>query len=109
MPHAGARRRPRPPRGSSSPAAASSTPELVGAGRVRAAGVSRICAAPTVACALASEGGERGALSRLRELHPIIVADAPTFMRIFKSIPKIFSSACITQPSGPGFDPSLYH
>lgn len=25
------------------------------------------------------------------KLHPIIVADAPTFMRIFKSIPKIFS------------------
>uniref|UniRef100_A0A0E0IQY2 Uncharacterized protein n=1 Tax=Oryza nivara TaxID=4536 RepID=A0A0E0IQY2_ORYNI len=68
MPHAGARRRPRPPRGSSSPAAASSTPELVGAGRVRAAGVSRICAAPTVVCALTSEGGGRGALSRLREV-----------------------------------------
>uniref|UniRef100_A0A0E0EAL5 Uncharacterized protein n=1 Tax=Oryza meridionalis TaxID=40149 RepID=A0A0E0EAL5_9ORYZ len=34
----------------------SSAPEVVGVGRVRAAGLSRICAAPTVACALTSEG-----------------------------------------------------
>uniref|UniRef100_A0A0D3HCD4 Uncharacterized protein n=1 Tax=Oryza barthii TaxID=65489 RepID=A0A0D3HCD4_9ORYZ len=57
MLHAGACWRPRPPRWSSSSAAASSTPELGGGGRVRATGVSLVCAAPMVACALASEGG----------------------------------------------------
>ncbi|BAD81987.1 hypothetical protein [Oryza sativa Japonica Group] len=62
MPHAGARLRPRPPCWSSSPAAASSALEVVGAGRVRAAGVSRICAASTVACTLVSEGGGQGAI-----------------------------------------------
>uniref|UniRef100_A0A0E0N5J1 Uncharacterized protein n=1 Tax=Oryza rufipogon TaxID=4529 RepID=A0A0E0N5J1_ORYRU len=52
----------------SSPAAASSMLEfiaggrVVGAGRVRAAGVSRICAASTVACTLVFEGGGQGAI-----------------------------------------------
>uniref|UniRef100_A0A0E0QXP4 Uncharacterized protein n=1 Tax=Oryza rufipogon TaxID=4529 RepID=A0A0E0QXP4_ORYRU len=57
MLHAGACRRPRPSRWSSSPAAASSTPELGGGGCVRATGVSLVCAAPMVAYALVSEGG----------------------------------------------------
>nr|AAM74363.1 Hypothetical protein [Oryza sativa Japonica Group] len=62
MLHAGACRRPRPSRWSSSPAAASSTPELGGGGCVRATGVSLVCAAPMVAYALVSEGGGLGAI-----------------------------------------------
>uniref|UniRef100_A0A0E0DTK5 Uncharacterized protein n=1 Tax=Oryza meridionalis TaxID=40149 RepID=A0A0E0DTK5_9ORYZ len=60
--HVEGRRQPCPPCWSSSPTAASSIPELVAGGRVRAAGVSLVCAAPMVACALASEGGGGGAI-----------------------------------------------
>uniref|UniRef100_A0A0E0R099 Uncharacterized protein n=1 Tax=Oryza rufipogon TaxID=4529 RepID=A0A0E0R099_ORYRU len=49
IPHAVACRRPRPLCRSSSPASASSTPELNGGGHVCAANVNLVCAAPTVA------------------------------------------------------------
>uniref|UniRef100_A0A0D3G445 Uncharacterized protein n=1 Tax=Oryza barthii TaxID=65489 RepID=A0A0D3G445_9ORYZ len=79
----------------SSPAAASSTPEVVGAGRVSATGVSFICAAPTVACALASEGGGQGAIPLGQ--YPNGIPPLSSFLSMFSLIdrsrlPRIHSS-----------------
>jgi hypothetical protein len=61
-PPSGARHRQTRPSSTPQPAAASSTPEVVGAVYVRAAGISRICATPT------SRLAPWPALSRLREV-----------------------------------------